>query len=292
VISALDAAQSEWLTSQWAALPEESRVDVDGVEIACRGWNLAAHDLPGIVLVHGFRAHARWWDHIAPSLADRHRVIALDLSGMGDSGWRTTYSRVQHGREVTAVARAYGFSRPIVIAHSYGGIVSMTEAQAQPDGFSRLIVVDSALPTPVDIRNAVNERPLRVYPSREAALERYVLRPPGAWPNPDILAYVARHSVGETEAGWQWKFDPALAAPLNGERDYRKHLLGISTPAAFVHGDRSEILTPERLAQLPLMLTRAGPPIAIPACHHHIPVEQPLALVAVLRSLLAQEVVA
>src|SRR5258705_7067620 len=100
---------ARWLAEQWACTAEERAIELEGAYIAFRGWNLGADALPGIILVHGFRAHARWWDHIAPSLSRRHRVAAIDLSGMGDSGRRSAYSRAQHGREILAVAAACGF---------------------------------------------------------------------------------------------------------------------------------------------------------------------------------------
>jgi len=285
--SAEAAAVSAWLAAQWAAAPETGRVGVEGTELAWRGWNLAARDRPGIVLVHGFRAHARWWDHIAPALGHGFRVVAFDLSGMGDSGRRGSYARLQHGREVAAIARAQGFDRPTVIAHSYGGVISMMHARAHPQDFGRLIVIDSMLPTDADEPHVIDERPSPMYASREAALARYALRPPGGWPHPEVLAYVAAHSLRPAAGGWEWKFDPGLMAPLNADTEWRAGLSGVTTAANFIYGDRSELLTPERLAQVPRILLRAGAPIAIPACHHHVPLEQPLALTAVLRGLLA-----
>ncbi|GIT39274.1 MAG: hypothetical protein Ct9H300mP8_04700 [Gammaproteobacteria bacterium] len=39
----------------------------------------------GYVLIHGSNAHLEWWRFVAPFLADQFRVVALDLSGNGDS---------------------------------------------------------------------------------------------------------------------------------------------------------------------------------------------------------------
>ncbi len=47
---------------------------------------------PPLLLLHGFLAHAHWWDFVAPSLAESYRVIAPDFSGMGDSEYRDDYS--------------------------------------------------------------------------------------------------------------------------------------------------------------------------------------------------------
>ena len=55
-----------------------------GCRIRTLRWG--ARDRPGVVLVHGGAAHAHWWVSIAPHLARDYAVVALDLSGHGDSG--------------------------------------------------------------------------------------------------------------------------------------------------------------------------------------------------------------
>ena len=69
---------------------EAGRVAVDGVSISYRVWGQRGK--PGIALVHGSNAHLEWWRFVAPFLADQFRVVALDLSGNGDSGWRDRYT--------------------------------------------------------------------------------------------------------------------------------------------------------------------------------------------------------
>src|SRR5476651_331972 len=56
-----------------------------------------------LLLLHGFRGHAHWWDFIAPWFANEFRVIALDFSGMGDSSPRQQYTRDSFVDEVHAV---------------------------------------------------------------------------------------------------------------------------------------------------------------------------------------------
>ncbi|EUA54163.1 alpha/beta hydrolase family protein [Mycobacterium intracellulare 1956] len=61
-----------------------------------------------MVLIHGGGAHSGWWDHIAPFISRTHRVIALDLSGHGDSGSRANYDLRIWASEVMAAASAAG----------------------------------------------------------------------------------------------------------------------------------------------------------------------------------------
>ena len=278
----------EWLAANWSQTPEIFEVPVEGARIACRGWNLAASDLPGIMLVHGFRAHARWWDHLAPTLAANHCVVALDLSGMGDSDRRPAYTRAQHGREIMAVAAHCGFDPVTIIAHSFGAMGSMIAARQFPDRVRRLIVIDSAMPTAEDGDHQIPTPPQRFYDSREAAIARFRLIPPGEWPQPSILAYIARHSVMQTDAGWTWKFDPDAAVSLNRE-PYREAMSGVTVPVDLIYGDRTEVMPPPRRAALREMAPNLRREVVIPACHHHVLIERPLALVATLQALLADK---
>lgn len=283
-----DALADLWLMDAWAQTPREFRVESDGASIACRGWNLDRTDLPGIVLVHGFRAHARWWDHIGPLLAEDHRVVAFDFSGMGDSDRRDAYSRLLHAREILATADGAGFDRFIVAAHSYGGIAALIAAADAPERVSRAIIIDSALPTEEDKDRPNGASPQRIYPDFDTAVSRFRLIPPGRWPNRKILGYIGHHSVRPIEGGWTWKFDEAIGGRLNPDDDVLQKLGRITIPVDFVYGDRSEIVTPRRLALIPQMMPHAGKPVAIPSCHHHCMIERPLELVTALRALFSK----
>ena len=96
------------------------------------------------MLVHGGAAHARWWDHIAPLLAHDRRVVALDLSGHGDSGRRERYSLDGWAHEVLAVARAAGITDPpIIVGHSMGGFVALRAAGLFGADLEGIVVIDS-----------------------------------------------------------------------------------------------------------------------------------------------------
>ena len=61
-------------------------VEVDGASIHFLTWGEVGR--PGLVFVHGGGANAYWWAHIAAQFADDFRVLAVDMSGHGDSGQR------------------------------------------------------------------------------------------------------------------------------------------------------------------------------------------------------------
>jgi pimeloyl-ACP methyl ester carboxylesterase len=54
-----------------------------------------------------------------------------------------------------------------------------------------------------------------------------------------------------------------------------------------VRGEHSVILGAERAARIAALLPNGRGPITMPEAHHHLMLDQPLALVSVLRALLA-----
>ena len=116
-----------WFTDALAVQPEQSFVEVAGTPINVFDWGTAGK--PGLVFVHGGAAHARWWSHLAPKFTHRYHVIALDLSGHGDSGRREVYSHDLWADEIVAVSEAAGFDGPpVVVGHSLGGLAAIHTA--------------------------------------------------------------------------------------------------------------------------------------------------------------------
>jgi pimeloyl-ACP methyl ester carboxylesterase len=278
------AAPPEWFTAALAAPVAQRVTTVDGVPVAYRAWGEAADRV--IVLVHGGGAHSRWWDHIAPLLAVGRRVVAIDLSGHGDSGRCASYSFGGWACEVLAVAAdAGGTAAPIVIGHSMGGLVALHAATLFGSGIEGVVAIDSPIRNLAPEEQAAQQRraflSLRAYPSREAILARF--RPV---PDQPVLGYVANHvaasSIRQTADGWAWKWDPRVfdrglpQAPLT-RLDCRVALFRAE------HG----ILSVEMSDIMYDRLGRVAPIIEIPAAGHHVMLDQPIALVAALRTLIA-----
>lgn len=93
-----------WFRRALAVPFSDGSVDVGGVPIHYLAWGEPGRR--GLVFVHGGGAHAHWWTHLAATFAEGFRVVALDLSGHGDSGHRDAYDIEQWTEEVMAAARA------------------------------------------------------------------------------------------------------------------------------------------------------------------------------------------
>ncbi|MCB1005319.1 MAG: alpha/beta fold hydrolase, partial [Acidimicrobiales bacterium] len=113
-----------WFGRALAEPFEDGAVEVDGNPIHYLAWGRP--DRRGLVFVHGGGAHAHWWTHVAATFARQFRVVAVDLSGHGDSGHRDHYALEQWTHEVMAAARAGRIAgHPVVVGHSMGGFVTI-----------------------------------------------------------------------------------------------------------------------------------------------------------------------
>jgi pimeloyl-ACP methyl ester carboxylesterase len=279
------AKPPEWFSAALAAPVSTGTVTVDGAAIAYRAWG--AESASAIVLVHGGAAHARWWDHIGPLLAHDRRVVALDLSGHGDSARREHYSLDGWAHEVLAVARAAGSTNPpIIVGHSMGGFVALRAAGLFGADLEGIVVIDSPVQDVTPEEQAAREArafgPLRVYPTREAAIARF--HPMPDQPSlPYILEHVASTSVRAVDGGWSWKFDPAVFGRNRGAPALLRHL--DCRVALFVaeHG----IVPPKTTELMYDKLGQLAPVIQIPAAGHHVMLDQPIAVVTGIRTLLS-----
>jgi pimeloyl-ACP methyl ester carboxylesterase len=280
-----------WFEQAVATAPEINRVDAAGARIRYLRWG--DRKRPGLLLVHGNAAHAEWWSFIAPFLAGDYNVAALDLSGMGDSAYRREYAMELFVEEELAVARHAGMfdheEPPVIVAHSFGGFVTMLTGALHGDRLAGTIIVDSPV-NPPDRPGGPPKRELRphnVYPTLAAALARFRLAPEQPCENDYIVDYVARRSLKQVEGGWTWKFDPALWAHRFSIGDTAERLRSTKCRIAIMRGEMSVLMPHEVGEYMFNLLGRAAPMIEIPQARHHVMLDQPLAFIAALRALLA-----
>jgi pimeloyl-ACP methyl ester carboxylesterase len=269
------------------------RIQVEGISLHYLEWS-GPPGAPTLLLLHGYLAHAHWWDFVAPWLASDYRVIAADFGGMGESGQREQYSFAQFTAEITGLVQALGLASCIGIGHSFGGRALLHACGARPDLFARAIVVDSRLGTPEDPVRGFDEewRPKKRYADAGEALRRFVLKP--IEPAPAVaMRHLGQMSIRQEPEGWTWKFDENVTRVFQnrglvgpGVND-QAVLASLPTRVDFIYGEDSKVVTPARAAHLAGCLPDVRSVTQIPCAHHHLPVSQPVALVAALRVLLS-----
>lgn len=278
-----------WFGTAIGQAPRRSLFACGDAEIELLTWGDPAR--PGLLFLHGNRAHADWWSFIAPFFAADWHCAAISFSGMGGSGQRAEQSSMhQFIPEAHAALAAAGMQRPVLIGHSMGASVGL-HAATDNDLFSGLILIDSpVVRDPMSLRYpdmsmARPQREPRPFASLADGLARFRLSPPQPCLNPFIGDFIARRALEERGGAWHWRFDPRGLAMTAAQLPVRPEL--VRCPIAYLYGDRSALLTPEWLAETRQLLPAGTPLIAIPDAAHHVPVDQPLALVAALRAVLA-----
>ncbi|HEX6721075.1 MAG TPA: alpha/beta hydrolase [Burkholderiaceae bacterium] len=301
-LAALGGAAPErprWFGAALAIEPTRTWHTVHGARIETLVWGERGR--PGLLLLHGKMAHASWWSFIAPFFCRTHRVAALSFGGMGGSDWRATYSVQTMADEAMAVAQAEGLfdaaAPPIVVGHSFGGFVSLLGAQQHGARLGGVFTLDMPLMSREQraaraqpgLRRAFAPRPTRHYPSLAAALARFRFAPEQPCDNLYIADHIARTSLREVRAddgsaAWTWRFDPQVG-PL-GPGNPAQALREAACPVAIGWGAESALVTPPVAAYACELAGPSAPRIEIPAARHHVMVDQPLALVSALRTLL------
>ncbi len=277
----------EWF-SRAIAVPGEPRWAV-GKECAISYLAWGVPRQPLVILVHGRAAHARWWDHIAPFLADGHRVVAVDLAGHGDSGWREFYGVEAWAEDIMLVAREESDQPPLLVGHSMGANACAVASARMARPIRGLVLVESPIGVPPSGEGLTGSGSVgepvgaRTYDSEEDAVAHFRVLPPDPVVLPFVERHIAEHSVRQRQGNWVWKFDPmVLPQVLLAVEELRQSFC----PVALVRGERG-MCTAQSSAAIAGRLGPGVTQVEIPDAGHHIMLGQPIALVAVLRMLVS-----
>src|SRR5213592_3197942 len=117
--------------------------DVDGASVH---YLMAGRGAP-VILLHGYTQTSRMWRPIIPILAEKFRVIAPDLPGIGDSDIpRGDVDMTTAATRIRALAKLLGADKASVVGHDIGLMVAYAYAAQFPADVEKLVVMDAFLP--------------------------------------------------------------------------------------------------------------------------------------------------
>ena len=279
----------EWFNKSLLSTPTENCVEVDGAKIRYLTWGDTNN--PGLFFIHGFSANAHWWDFIAPAFIKDYCVVAIDLSGSGDSDHRESYSQEIYAKEIKSVCEDMGWQSADFIAHSMGGSISLNATSIYPELFKSLYLLDSIVVLPPDkVRHYSSNRSMIradfIYETEASAIESFRLIPPQPCRNEFLLNHIAINSYKHTEEGWLLKSDGKMMKTYQS-KDLTETLMAIQCPIYIVYGLMSQIFTQEILDYT--VYVGNIPPervIGVPGTMHHLFVDDPLSVIEELKKLL------
>ena len=123
---------------------------VDGVrhrQVRARGLDFhvaeAGEGDDVVLCLHGWPQHWYEWRFLMPALADRHRVLALDLRGFGWSDAPPDgYEKENLADDVLAVLDALGIERVKLVGHDWGGWIGFLLCLKAPQRFERYLALN------------------------------------------------------------------------------------------------------------------------------------------------------
>ena len=134
---------------------EARHADLDGVTTRY----FASGEGEPVLLVHGLGGGASNWVLLAPALAARRRVLAVDLPGHAGSSPLPSVPALASFADLLRLLLEHERATPAtVVGHSFGGALALVLAARHPDAVRALMLVSS------------------VGARRESPLERAVIR--------------------------------------------------------------------------------------------------------------------
>jgi pimeloyl-ACP methyl ester carboxylesterase len=268
----------------------ECRIALPHLELAAQVWG--DDTLPPLLALHGWLDNAGSFARLAPRLATRYRVIALDLPGHGHSDHLAvgaSYHYLDYVQVVLAAADALRLDRYHLLGHSLGAGIAALAAAAQPQRIDRLLLIEGLGPLGDDgshtlqrFRDALQPRgdrrkPLRIFRDIEQAIDARTLASglPAALARP-----IVERGLVETDGGWRWRSDPRLTRPSAvrlAEPQIHALLRGITAPTALLLAQPATPYLPDAMMQ-----ARAACVADIAVSHldggHHLHLEHPQAV--------------
>ncbi len=243
------SAEPDWRDTDW--LRELNKIEIDGIPF--NYVDIGSGDCEPVVLVHGLGGQWQNWLENIPRLAERRRVVAMDLPGFGltpepDDDEKITITR--YGRWVNELADRLELGKVDLVGNSMGGYIAAEVAIQFPERVSQLVLVSAAgissaetIQTPIltfgRIAAAVAANSVTRY-------RRLAARPVSRHLS---LALVARHPrllkpdlayEGFFKGGGKPGFGEGLRASLN--YDFRDRLPDVKVPTLIVWGERDSII--------------------------------------------------
>ncbi|MGW1049246.1 alpha/beta fold hydrolase [Streptomyces sp. NPDC002521] len=239
---------------------------------------------PGVLLLHGLMGRASHWASTARWLAARHRAVALDQRGHGQSekSPRSAYTREAYVEDAEAALEQLGLTPAVLVGHAMGALTAWQLAAKRPELVRGLIICDmraSAL-------GAASQREwaewFRAWPVPFATLAdvRKWFGEDDPWverPNPARGAFYAE-VMHESADGWRPVFEPELMLRTRESWVYDAHweeLAQVRCPTLVVRGVDGELGRAE--AQEMVRVLPAGAYAEVADAGHLAHYELPLA---------------
>lgn len=290
-------AEISGLKPAQVVLPESGHQVVDGFRLHYLDWGPGSRG--PILFLHGGGLNAHTWDAVALMLHGRHRCVALDQRGHGDSEWSPglDYSMAGHLRDIEGFVAQMGLRHPVLVGQSMGGINSINYAGRHSADMAGLVVIDVG-PEIIPAGGA-RIRDFIAAPQLDSpddflkrAMEFNPLR------DPRILRRSLYYNLRQLANGkWTWKHDTRRVADAPTEdmaavqarraEELWKAVPQIKCPTLVVRGVLSDVISDEQAEKFVSALPN-GRLVRVEKAGHNVQGDNPAGLLAVLQPFLEE----
>jgi pimeloyl-ACP methyl ester carboxylesterase len=120
--------------------PENVVISSDGVEVY---YDVQGTGSPALVFVHGWSNNRTIWDLQMSHFSNKHKVVALDLAGFGESGNnRKAWTIDLFAEDVVSVINKVNPDKVVMVGFSMGAPVVIETANMLPNRVAGVVLVD------------------------------------------------------------------------------------------------------------------------------------------------------
>ena len=230
---------------------------------------------PALVIAHGLFGSSSNWQAIGRRLADRFRVLLVDMRNHGESPWNDTMDYPSMAADLDRFIQQHADGRARVLGHSMGAKAAMVLAVSHAESVHSLAAVDVA---PISYTSgfrrytqALSDIPLNQIQSRREA-EGWLTE---VVQEPGVRAFLL-HNLKRVDDRWAWRINiPVLhdaihtiaGFPELGDARYQG-------PALLIAGGNSNYVTDAGAAAARMLLPQLRL-VAVPGAGHWVHSEQP-----------------
>jgi esterase len=195
---------------------------------------------PAVIALHAHLMQASSFAPVASHLSPRHRVIALDQRGHGESSHARTYTREDYLGDIAALMAFLDLPQAVLLGNSLGGANAYQFAARHPKCVAGLVVEEIGAVVTDDISFVLPWG--GNYPNREE-LEAAI--------GPRFLPYM-RDSFRQSTSGWHLAFEPAemVQSQRNLVGDHWSDWLASICPALLIRGSESRVTSQEHMEEM------------------------------------------
>lgn len=232
-------------------------------------WREAGHG-PPVLLIHSVGLNADAWEPVMAGLAGRHRVIAPDLPGHGQSDMLPGDAGLgDFAAAMAGLIDALGLSPVPVVGHSFGAMIALGLALDYPQKVAALVALN-----PIHCRDPLTRATVEGRARRLTGSTIDVIETIARWfpedPNGMLARRVANWLRADNPKGYATAYRVFAAA----DRAHEGRLGGLACRALFMTGVADPHATPVMAEHMAHEAPHARS-VALPGARHMMPMTHP-----------------